>query len=132
MSRYYTEGMGRAVGFIVVIIVAAIGGYLYTRQTQSVTNAGATAETMIDVVGVQNDLRAIANAERRYWATNAKYASLDELRANGDIHIPTRPNYSYSAQATETRFKIIAVYLGPDPKAPKRITLDETMAMTTD
>ena len=125
-------GMGRAFGFIVVIIAVAIGGYVYTQQVQSVTSAGSNPETAIDVTGVKNDLNAIAQAERRYWATNAKYASLEELRTNGDIHIPTRPHYSYTAQATETRFKIIAVYSGSDPKAPQRITVDENMVMTTD
>ena len=123
----------RALGFIVVILAVAIGGYLYMRQAQSVTTAvGSNPNTAIEVTGVRNDLLALANAERRYFATNNKYASLDELRSNGDIPIPTRPNYSYSAQATNTGFKIVAVYSGPDPKAPKRITIDETMAMTND
>jgi hypothetical protein len=125
-------GMGRAFGFIVVISAVAIGGYVYTRQVQAVSTGGSNPETMIDVTGVKNDLTAMAQAERRYWATNAKYASLEELRANGDIHIPTRASYSYTAQATETRFKIIAVYSGADPKAPKRITVDESMAITID
>src|SRR2546427_185605 len=124
--------MGRAFGFIVLVIVVALGAYLYTRQAQSVTSVGSNPETTIDVTAVRNDLLAIANAERRYFASNGKYVSLDELRTGGDITIPTRPNYSYSAQTTETTFKIIAVYSGPDAKAPKRITVDETMAVTTD
>ena len=123
--------MGRSFGFIMVIIVVGIGGYLYTRQAQSLTAIGANPTTAIDVTAARNDLLALANAERRYWASNAKYAALDELQKNGDTHVPRRPNYSYSAQATETSFKIIAVYSGPDPKAPKRITVDETMAITT-
>ena len=86
----------------------------------------------VEVTGVRNDLLAIANAERRYFASNGKYVSLDELRTGGDISVPARPNYTYSAQTTESTFKIIAVYSGPDAKAPKRITVDETMAITTD
>ena len=124
--------MGRALGFIVLVIAVAIGGYLYTRQAQSVTSVGSNPQTTIDVTAVRNDLLAIANAERHYFASNGKYGSLDELRAGEDITIPTRPNYSYSAQTTETTFKIIAVYSGPDAKAPKRITVDESMSMTTD
>jgi len=124
--------MGRAFGFIVLVIVVAIGGYLYMKQTQSVTSVGSNPETTIAVTAVRNDLLAIANAERRYFASNGKYASLDELRTAGDITIPARPNYSYSAQTNETTFKIVAVYSGPDAKAPKRITVDETMTMTTD
>ena len=124
--------MGRAFGFILVVTVVAMGGYLYTKQAKSVTSVGSNPQTTVEVTGVRNDLLAIANAERRYFASNGKYVSLDELRTAGDISVPARPNYSYSAQTTESTFKIIAVYSGPDAKAPKRITVDETMAITTD
>jgi len=124
--------MGRSLGFIMVVIVAAVGGYLYTRQATSVTQVGSTPQTTIDVTAVRNDLLGIANAERRYFASNGKYATLEELRTNGDINIPTRAHYSYSVQTTDTSFKIIATYSGPDPKAPKRIAVDETMTITTD
>ena len=124
--------MGRAFGFILVVTVVAMGGYLYTKQAKSVTSVGSNPQTTVEVTGVRNDLLAIANAERRYFASNGKYVSLDELRTGGDITVPARPNYSYSAQTTESTFKIIAVYSGPDAKAPKRITVDETMAITTD
>jgi len=124
--------MGRAFGFIAVIIVVALGGYVYTKQMQTVTAIGSAPMTTIDVTAVRNDLLALANAERQYWASNAKYVSLDELQANGGTHIPARPNYSYSAEATESNFKIVAVYSGPDPKAPKRIAIDQTMSITTE
>ncbi len=124
--------MGRAFGFILVVTVVAMGGYLYTKQAKSVTSVGSNPQTTVEVTGVRNDLLAIANAERRYFASNGKYVSLDELRTGGDISVPARPNYSYSAQTTESTFKIIAVYSGPDAKAPKRITVDETMAIRTD
>jgi hypothetical protein len=126
------ESMGRAFGFIVLVIVVAIGGYIYTRQAQSVTKVGSNPQTTIDVTAVRNDLMALANAERQHFASYGKYVSLDELRTAGDITIPTRANYSYSAQTTDTTFKITAVYSGPDAKAPKRITVDETMAITTE
>jgi len=123
--------MGRAFGFVSVIIVAAVGGYIYMNQMHAVTPSGPNPKVTIDVTAVRNDLMAIANAERRYWATNAKYASLDELRNNGDIPIPTRANYTYSVDVSDNAFKIIATYSGSDPAAPKSITVDETMAMTT-
>ena len=124
--------MSRSIGFIMVVIVAAVGGYLYTKQAKSVIEVGSTPQTTIDVTAVRNDLLGIANAERRYWASNGKYGTLDDLRTGGDIRIPTRANYSYSAQTTETGFKIVAAYSGPDPKAPKRLAVDETMAITTE
>ena len=125
--------MGRAFGFISLIVVVAIGGYLYTKQVQSVTSVGgSTPTTTIDITAVRNDLLALANAERQNFASNGKYASLDELQSNGVIRIPSRPNYSYSAETGENNFKIVAAYSGPDPKAPKRIAIDETMAITND
>src|SRR5262245_18615488 len=119
--------MGRSLGFIALIIVVAVSGYLYLKQAQPVTAVGTNPQSTIEVTGVRNDLLAIANAERRYFASNAKYASLSELRSNGDITIPSRPNYSYSAEASDSNFKVVAVYSGSDPKAPKHLTVDETM-----
>ena len=124
--------MGRSFGLVFGLIVVTIGLYLYTRQAQSLSDVGYAPTSTVDVIGVRSDLMAIANAERRYWVSNAKYASLDELRRNGDTYIPTRPNYTYSADVSETRFRIIATYSGPDPKAPKRVSVDETMAVRTD
>ena len=121
----------KSFGLIGMLIVVAVGGYVYMQQTQSLTQSGSTPKTTIDVTAVRNDLIAVANAERRYWATNAKYASLDELRTDG-VPIPTRPNYSYSAEATENNFRIIATYSGPDPSAPKLLSINETMEMTTE
>jgi hypothetical protein len=123
--------MGRSFGFIAVLIVVAIGAYFYMGQVQSITPAGSSPNAAIDTVAVRNDLLALANAERRYWATNAKYAGLDDLRKGGDIHIPTRPNYSYTAEATDTTFRVTATYSGQDPKAPKHLSVDESMALSS-
>lgn len=121
--------MGRA---LVLLIVVAIGLYLYSRQLHTLAPEVTTVSSTIDVVGVRNDLMAIANAERRYFAINGKYATLDDLRENGDIHIPSRPNYTYSAEISDTSFKIIATYSGTDSKAPRRMSVDDRMTLTTD
>jgi hypothetical protein len=124
--------MGRAFGLISVVIVVAIGGYIYTRQAQSVSSTGSTPRTTVDVIAVRNDLMAIANAERRYWATNSRYASLDELRTNGDIEVPSRDHFMFSAETTHDGFRIIADYSGPDPDAPKRFVVNQAMTLTTE
>jgi hypothetical protein len=123
--------MGRSLGFVLLIIVVAVGAYIYTRQAESVSAGGAAPNTVIDVTAVRSDLLGIANAERRHFASNGKYASLQELRTSGDTLIPTRESYSYSVETTDTTFKATASYSGSDPKAPKHITIDETMALTT-
>jgi hypothetical protein len=124
--------MTRTLGLISVVVVVGIGSYVYTRQTQSVTSIGSNPETTVDVLAVRNDLMAIANAERRYWASNARYASLDELRSKGDIEVPSRNDFAYSVEASDTTFTIVASYSGSDPNAPKRISLNETMTITTE
>jgi hypothetical protein len=121
--------MGRLFGLISVIVVG-LGGYIYTRQANSVTAIGSTPRTTVDVIGVRNDLMAIANAERRYWAINSKYASLDELRSNGDIEVPSRDSYTFSAETSDEGFRIIASYSGPDPDAPKRLAINESMTIS--
>jgi hypothetical protein len=93
---------------------------------------GSNPQTTVDVTAVRNDLMAMATAERNYFASNGKYVSLDELKSSGDLTIPNRPSYSYSAQISENSFKITAVYSGSDPKAPKRLTVDHTMALTNE
>jgi hypothetical protein len=124
--------MGRAIGLISVILVVAAGGYIYTRQAQSVTASGETPRTTVDVVGVRNDLMSIANAEKRYWVMNSKYASLDELRSGGDIEVPSRQDYTYSVEANDSGFKIIASYSGSDPKAPRHISVNDRMTMSSE
>ena len=124
--------MGRTLGLISVVIVVGIGSYVYTRQAQSVTSIGSNPETTVDVLAVRNDLMAIANAERRYWATNSRYASLDELRTSGDIEVPSREAFTYSVETSDTGFRIVASYSGSDPGVPKRISVDDAMRMTTE
>jgi len=123
--------MGRMFGFLSLIVVVGYGAYIYMNQAQSLTIVGGAPETAVDVVGVRNDLMAIANAEKRYFVSNGKYASIDELRLNGDIHIPTREHFVYSADAGDSGFKIIATYAGADPKAPRHITVNDAMTLTT-
>lgn len=116
-----------------LVVAVGVGAYVYMKQTQSLTAVGSNPETTIDVTAVRSDLLALANAERQHFASSGKYVSLDELRTSGELSaLPVRPNYSYSAEAGESAFKIIAVYSGADTKAPKRLTVDETMAFTSE
>jgi hypothetical protein len=120
--------MTRLFGFVSVLAAVAIGFYLYSRQVQSISPGPGSLTSAVEVMAVRNDLLGMANAERRYWALNARYASLDELRANGDA-IPTRPNYAYTVDASETAFKVIATYSGSDPEAPRRLSIDSSMSV---
>jgi len=126
--------MGRSVGLIVLVVGLAVGGYFYTRQIQEITPGGAAPTTTVDITVVRMDLLALAIAERLHFATNSKYASLEELRTSGDTHLTrnNRPNFTYSAETSDNGFRIIATYSGADPNAPKRISIDETLAIKTE
>ncbi len=126
--------MGRGIGFIGLILALAVGGYLYTEQASDIIPGAGTPTTAVDLTAVRLDLRAIANAERIYFATNGNYAALDELRAGGDTHITrdARPNFTYSVETSAAGFRVIANYTGPDPNAPRRISIDETLTVRTE
>ena len=121
--------MGRAVGFISLLIALAVGAYLYTRQSTSALPSGATSpKAAIDLTGVKNDLLAIAQAEKRYYAANSKYGSLAELRENGDASVSdSRGPYSYSVETSETGFVVRANYSGPDASMPRVVTIDQNL-----
>jgi hypothetical protein len=124
--------MGRSFGLIAVLIVLAVGGFLYSRQIQTMAPNDASPKSTVDVVAVRSDLIAIANAERVYWVSNSKYGSLEDLMKDGAIHRTGRPDYAYTPEAGESGFKVVATYSGSDPTAPKRLSIDETMALKSE
>jgi hypothetical protein len=124
--------MTRAFGFIGLLIVLGVGAYIYKQQMQATSAPGATANpvTTVDTLGVRNDLIAIANAERRRYASDGRYVSIDDLISNGDISMqkPSRGPFTYSADVSEQAFTIIATYNGPDAAdIPKTMSIDQTM-----
>jgi hypothetical protein len=127
----------RAFGLLGLIFAMGIGLFVYKQQIQSTSSvAGATANprVTVDVMGVRNDLIAIANAERRRFATDNKYVSIGDLISNGDISMPapSRGPYSYTADVSENAFTITATYSGPDGSVPKTLSIDQTMQMKTE
>jgi hypothetical protein len=125
--------MGRAFSFITLVIVVGVGAYIYMRQTQSVMTAGTSNPTAtVDLMGVRNDLLAIAQAERTYASINSKYLPLDELRSQGALTMTRnhRGGYTYSADVSDTSFRIVATYNGPASSGmPKSLSIDETMVL---
>jgi hypothetical protein len=125
--------MSRSFGFIALIVVAGVVAYLYMKNTVAVSpgdDGKAGPKATIDIVGVKNDLNAIAQAERRYWATNSKYVSIDDLRADGDISMPSngRGAYQYTADYGENTFRITATYQGiPMAGVPHSFNINENM-----
>lgn len=123
----------RAFSFIALLAVLAIGSWYYMRQTQTVMSRGtATPTATVDLIGVRNDLLAIAQAERSHAAMNGSYVSLEQLRSDGDLSMErtSRGPYSYSAQISDGSFRIVATYAGSDPALPHSLSIDQTMEIT--
>ncbi|HEX4997506.1 MAG TPA: hypothetical protein VFY29_04745 [Terriglobia bacterium] len=120
--------MSRSFSFITLIVVVAAGGYLYSRQALPIPGFATNAKTTVDLIGVRNDLLALAQAEKRFFAVKFRFAgTLEELRDETGIFIPSRPEYKYTTQADENTFRITATYSGDDPAAPRKLTIDEKM-----
>jgi len=127
--------VGRAFGYLSLLIVLCVGAWLYTRQATSVMPAGSgNVRAVVDTVGVQNDLLAIANAERSQFALEGKYLPLDELRSKGVINLPAsgRAGYTYSVDVGSDSFRVVASYSGAPGTAPQTISIDQTMEIRTE
>ena len=120
--------MGRAFGFLGTVIVMAVGMYIYSIQLKDTSAPGnATTPTgTANIVGVENDLISIANAERGYFATEQKYVSLDELVSGHYITIERqRPPYTYDVETTSTGFRVTATR--DTAGSPAQLWIDENM-----
>jgi hypothetical protein len=126
--------MGRLFGFLTLIVVVAVGAYIYMRQTQSAMSAGTNNPTApVDLMGVRNDLLAIAQAERSHAATSGAYVSIDELREKGALSMSrnNRGPYTYSAEVSSSSFRIVATYGGPENSGmPKTLSINESMQIS--
>lgn len=81
------DHMGKTFSFLALLAVLVVGAWYYLHQAQGVLSAGTSNPTAtVDLIGVRNDLLAIAQAERSHAAlNNGAYVSLDELRSSGDL-----------------------------------------------
>jgi len=123
--------MNRLFGFLSVVVVMAIGMYIYSKQVQSSSApAGANSpQAAINITGVKSDLISIASAERRYYATEGKYASLDDLISTNYITVARqRPPYTYEIQVGSGGFHVIATRSGDNTSGtPAQLSVDENM-----
>jgi hypothetical protein len=122
-------------GFISVVIVLGVGMYIYFRQAQSSSaEAGANnPRAAINITAVRGDLISIATTERRYYATEGKYASLDELISSNYLTIARqRPPYTYEIQTSSSGFRAVATRSGDDASGtPAQLSVDENMDFQT-
>jgi hypothetical protein len=102
------RSMGSIVGLLIVAAIALLAYKFYFSQSQS--SGTATPMQTINVVGVKNDLVAIAQAERAYQIEHASYASLDELISSGAMTMAKRgrDGYTYEIETSSEGFHVVA------------------------
>lgn len=103
--------------------------YFYLKRVQPAGPGNAPTQA-ISVTGVENDLLAIAQAERVYFTEHGAYGSLDELTASGALTLPRagRQGYNYSVETTATGFTVTARHSGNAPAVRyPTIIVDETL-----
>lgn len=125
-------------GLIGLLVTAAIGLgiYMYTLK-QAAPGPGMVATQNISIVGVKNDLVAIAQAERMYYTQNGSYADLNTLASSGTMNITrtSRDGYTYSVDSSGSNFTVTASYTAPPVDNPAHVTpphfptytIDQTM-----
>lgn len=122
-------------GLIGIMITAAVGLgiYMYTLK-QAAPGAGMVVTQNISVVGVKNDLIAIAQAERMYYTQNGSYADLSTLSSSGTMNITrtSRDGYTYSAEPSGNAFTVTATYTAPPVSNPAGVTPPHFPTFTID
>jgi hypothetical protein len=125
-------------GLLGILVSAAIGLgiYMYTLK-QASPGPGMVVTQNISIVGVKNDLVAIAQAERMYYTQNGSYVDLATLSSSGTMNITrtSRDGYTYFVDPSGSAFTVTATYTAPPVDNPAGVTpphfptytIDQTM-----
>jgi hypothetical protein len=126
--------MGRVFSFVALILVLAAGMYIYSRQVKAISPTPANnPKATVNLTGVRMDLNNIAQAEKRYWATEGKYASFDDLIAGQYItDSRQRGPYTYDVQVSSDGFVVTATRGGDaDPGLPTQMSVNQDMQQSS-
>jgi hypothetical protein len=122
-------------GLVSLLVAAAIGLglYMYTLK-EAAPGPGMVVTQNISLVGVKNDLVAIAQAERMYYTQNGTYADLPTLSSAGTMNIArtSRDGYTYSVQPSGNTFTATATYTAPPVDNPAGVTPPHFPTFTID
>ncbi len=120
-------------GIIGLVLVLAIGMFIYKSQFTQGPTGGAPPMQTIDVAGIKNELLALAQAERIYLASHGSYASLDQLQQEGSTTVSdgARRGYSFVAAIDDGQhFKITASPSDPAKQGWPTLAIDDTMQIS--
>lgn len=119
----------RAFGLLGVVIVLAVGLFIYQRQIQELPDENPL-ET-IDTIAIRQRLLTIGQTERQFQVTNGHYGTLEELAAADLLPGGTQQRgYTYTATVTETGFTITATPTAEDKAGWPTLQITNTMEVT--
>jgi hypothetical protein len=123
------------IGLLIGALIAVGGLMIYLKQASP--GPGMVVTQNISLVGVKNDLIAIAQSERMYFTQNGSYTDLATLESSGTMNITRtgRDGYTYTAEAAGSSFTVTARYTAPPVQMPNGVapphwptfTIDQTM-----
>ena len=116
-------------GLIGLLVAVLIGGLIYKFYFTQQSAGTATPIQTIDVVGVKNDLLAIAQSERAYQAEHGSYASLDDLVSSGAMSMAKRgrDGYTYDVETSADGFRAVAHCPSTTSPGCTNYSVDQTM-----
>jgi hypothetical protein len=125
------RGIGSLAGLLIVAIIAGLI-YKYEFNDSQAPGVSTPVQT-IDVVGVKNDLLAIAQAERTYGAEHGSFVSLGELNSSGALAIQktSRDGYTYDVQTESQNFHVIAHCPASTTPGCVSYSIDQSMEIQT-
>lgn len=123
--------MSRVLGLLVVALIALLAYKFYLGK--AVSPGMSTPMATIDVVGVKNDLLAIAQAERAYQAEHGNYASLEDLTSSGALTMKrsSRDGYTYDVETSTAGFRAIAHCPSAQGQPCTSFAVDQSMQVQT-
>jgi hypothetical protein len=118
---------------LMIMASLSLGIYMYFLK-QAAPGPGMVVTQQIDLTGVQNDLVAIAQAERMYYVQNGNYVDLQTLATTGTMNIArtSRGGYTYTVEPQGENFTVTATYTAPPIEVPKGVTPPHWPTMTID
>ena len=122
--------MRSVVTILGIVIVLGVGYLVYEQDLMRTGSVQAPPQQQVDLVGIQSDLIALAQAERQYLARHGTYASLDQLQRDGLVQFSgtERRGYTFASEVDGSRrFTITATPSGAGQAGWPTLSIDETM-----
>jgi hypothetical protein len=122
--------MKATAGFLGIILALGAAFYIYNAQlTRGVSTSAGSPQEQIDVTGIRMALLEIGQAERTYVAAHGRYATFEQLRAEGAPALGTdRRGYTFQLELNGSQgFKATATPTDSNKQGWPTLSIDASM-----